>query len=85
MYQFDNKKYYNQSKLLENVSIVLLILYCTITIGLGIKYLKMIGILIGFFVGIITGYIPYLKAQIKAQEMRMNLEIYNILNKKESK
>lgn len=82
---FDKKKYYNQSKLLENASIVAYIIYCAIFITLGIIKYELRGIFWGFTIAFITGYFPYLKCQIKAEEMKMMIEIHDNLKELNSK
>ena len=66
---------------------ILMILYVIGGYFIGEYIIKnmIIGIIIGVIVGLVMQYLNYLKEQIKAEEMRMNLEIYNsIVNKKES-
>ena len=78
---FEKQKYYNQSKILENISIVIFIIYCAIFVTIGAILYEFHGLLFGLLIGFVTGYIPYLKAQIKVQEMRMMLEIHTNSNK----
>ena len=79
---FDKKKYYNQSKVLENVSIVIFTLYCVILSIIGTFTYEIKGLILGLLIAIITGYMPYLKMQIKVQEIRMMLEIHSkLINK----
>lgn len=80
---FDKKAYYEYSKTLEIISIVklslLIIIYGVIGFFIGEYIIKnaIIGIVAGIIISIIIQFPIYLKEQIKVEEMRMNLEIYN--------
>lgn len=79
---FDKRKYYNYSSILENLSIVSFIVYCCICATIGLYFLEIKGVFIGLLAGFLTGYLPYMFAQIKVQDMRMKLEIHNSITKK---
>lgn len=79
---FDKKKYYNYSTILENLSIVLFIVYCGICITIGTYFLEIKGLITGLLIGFLTGYLPYMFVQIKVQDMRMKLEIHDSITKK---
>lgn len=77
---FDREEYYKYSRILEIVSIIkfsIIILGSAIlTYCFGEFLMKdyLTRIIIGVVIGIILGYMSYIKEQIKVEEMRMNLE-----------
>lgn len=84
---FNKLAYYTYSKTLETISmirfgiIILVFIIGGYLVGEYVIKNTLIGILIGLLIGIVLQYVSYLKEQIKVEEMRMMLEIYDKISK----
>lgn len=87
---FDKKKYYNYATTREETAALKLVLTLVICIIISIAinhvFLKkdtIIMVAIGAIIGLILGYSKYSKEIIKAEEMKMKLDIYNEIIKED--
>lgn len=77
---FDKKLYYNYIKIIENITIIIFILYCVVLSLIGVFILEIKGLIIGLIIGFISGFPTYLFLKIKVEEMKWKLDIYNKIN-----
>ena len=80
---FDKKLYYNYIKILENLTIIIFMLYCIILALIGTFTFKLKGLIISIIIAFISGYPTYLFLKIKVEEMKWKLDIYNKINTEE--
>lgn len=82
---FDKKRFYSLSKDLDFWGVLAMTLSCIIFALIGFVLFKVPGIFFGLVLGILAGYFPYLKIQIKVEEMRMMIEIHDNLKELNNK
>lgn len=82
---FDKKRYYSLSKDLDYLGVFTMTISCIIFALIGFLLFKVPGIFCGLVLGILVGYFPYLKIQIKVEEMRMMIEIHDNLKELNNK
>lgn len=79
---FDQEKYYKYTKTLEKYVIAIYVISILISISIG-QFYGFIGIIISGLIGFFIASIYTIMIKIKIQKMNWEIEIYNIIKKKE--